>query len=216
MIVDFLHFNAKVFKPIVIGVPCVEMVPYFKLLGVYITSDLTWSVHCDYIIKKSNRRLYALRKLKKSGVASPDVLLAYCTIIRPILEYASAVFAHLPQSLSKDLEKVQRRALSVIYPNCIYEDALKEAGIDSLELRRNVACKRFVESIAPGNPLYSIIQNCPAPQTHHYDLRADNATVKINTRTDRFGNFVTVKYARFKKCIDHTHIINLVITFFFT
>ena len=45
MIVDFLHFNANVFKPIAIGATCVEKVSYFKLLGVYITSDLTWSVH---------------------------------------------------------------------------------------------------------------------------------------------------------------------------
>ena len=122
-----------------------------------------------------------MRKLKKSGVASPDVLLVYCTIIRPILEYASVVFVNLHQSLSKDLEKVQRRALSIIHPNCSYEDALKKAGIDSLELRRNVACKRFVESILPGNPLYTFIQNCPAPQTHGYDLRADNA---INENQD--------------------------------
>ena len=194
MIVDFLHFDANVFKSIVIGATCVETVSCLKLLGVYITSDLTWSVHCDHIIKKSNRRFHALRKLKKR-VASHDVLLVYCTIIRPILEYASVVFANLPQSLSKDLEKFQRRALSIIHPNCSYEDALKEAGIDSLELRRNVACKRFFESVLRGNPLYSFIPNCPVPQTHGYDLRADNATMKIKTRTDRFGNLVTVKYA---------------------
>ena len=132
----------------------------------YVTSDLTWSVHCEHIIKKSNRRLYALRKLKKCGVAfaSSDILLVYCAIIRPLLEYASVVFGNLPQSLSNDLEKVQKRALSIIYPNCSYEDALKVAGIDSLESRGNVACKRFVETILPGNPLYSVIHNCSAPQ----------------------------------------------------
>ena len=152
-------------------------------------------MHCEHIIKKSSRRLYALRKLKKSGVASSDILLVYCTIIRSILEYASVVFANLPQSLGNDLEKVQKRALSTIYPNCSYEDALKVAGIGSLESRRNVACKRFAETVLPGNPLYPIIHNCPSPQTHSYNLRDDNLAKKIKTRTDRFGNFVTVKYA---------------------
>ena len=103
------------------------------------------------------------------------------------------VFANLPQSLSNDLEKVQKKALSIIHPNCSYEDALKVAGIDSLESRRNVACKRFVETVLPGNPLYPIIHNCPAPQIHSYNLRDDNVAKKIKTRTDRFGNFVTVK-----------------------
>ena len=86
------------------------------------------------------------------------------------MEYASAVFANLPQSLSNDLEKVQKRALSIIDPNFSYEDALKVAGIVSLELRRNVACKRFGETILPGNPLYPIIHSCPAPQNHGYNL----------------------------------------------
>ena len=99
---------------------------------------------------------------KKSGFASLDILLVYCPVIRPILEYASVFFSYLPQSFSNDLEKVQRRALSIKYCNFSYEDALKEAGIDSLELRRNVACNRFVDSILPGNPLYSFIQKCPS------------------------------------------------------
>ena len=81
-IVDFLHFITSVLKPIVIGATHVKTVSSFKLLGVYITTDLTWSVQCLHIIKKSNRRLYALRKLQKSGIASSDILLVYCTIIR--------------------------------------------------------------------------------------------------------------------------------------
>ena len=111
MIVNFLHNNTSVLEPVVIGATHVETVSSFELLGVYITSDLTWYVHCEHIIKKSNRRLYALRKFRKGGVASSDIVLVYCIIIRSILEYASAVFANLPQSLSNDLEKVQKRAL---------------------------------------------------------------------------------------------------------
>ena len=45
MIVDFLHFNSNVFEPIIISATHVEIVSSFKSLGVYITSDLTWSVN---------------------------------------------------------------------------------------------------------------------------------------------------------------------------
>ena len=54
-------------------------------------------------------------------------------------------------------------------------------------ITRYVACKRFVETILPGNPLYSI-HNCSAPQIHGYNLRADNVAKKIKTRTDWFRN----------------------------
>ena len=56
-----------------------------------ISSDLSWGSHCNYIIKKANRRLYALRQLKRSGVAACDIISVYCALVRPILEYASSI-----------------------------------------------------------------------------------------------------------------------------
>ena len=41
-----------------------------KVLGVYITSDLTWGHHCDYIVKRAGKRLYALRVLKNRTARS--------------------------------------------------------------------------------------------------------------------------------------------------
>ena len=107
MSIDFLQYNATKWQPISINGKQVEVVTVFKLLGVYLSSDLTWTAHCVYIIKKANRRLYALRKLKKSGVSSSDIVVVYCTVIRTMIEYASVVFANLSQTLSKDLERVQ-------------------------------------------------------------------------------------------------------------
>ena len=68
MQVDFLRYNSCYSQPIAVGGSVIESVESFKLLGVYISMDLSWSTHCDYIIGKSNRRLYALRKLKVCGV----------------------------------------------------------------------------------------------------------------------------------------------------
>ena len=86
--------------------------------------------------------------------------------------------------------------MSIIYPNFSYKDALKVAGIDSLELRMNVACKRFVvETIPPGNSLYPIIHNCPEPQNHGYNLRANNVAKKIKVANRSVWELVPVKYA---------------------
>ena len=57
MTVDFLHYNSCVPRPIAVGGSDIEQVSTFKLLGVHLSEDLTWAVHCDYIVKKANRRL---------------------------------------------------------------------------------------------------------------------------------------------------------------
>ncbi len=51
----------------------VERVTSFKVLGVHITEDLTWSAHTDAVLKKAHQRLFFLRRLRKSGT-SPSIV----------------------------------------------------------------------------------------------------------------------------------------------
>ena len=81
-------------------------------------------MHCDYIVKKANRRLYALRQLKKCKVPSADIVDIYCALIRSILEYASAVFAGFSKYLACYLENVQKRVLSIIWPGICMKQLL--------------------------------------------------------------------------------------------
>ena len=69
----------------------IEIVQTFKLLGVIISSDLTWNAHVDYICTKASKRLYALRILKRYGAQANDLITVFCALIRPVLEYASPV-----------------------------------------------------------------------------------------------------------------------------
>ena len=85
MSVDFLHYNSCVPRPIAVGGSDIEQVPTFKLVSVHLSEDLTWAVHCDYIVKKANRRLYALRQLKKCKVPWADIVDVYRALIRSIL-----------------------------------------------------------------------------------------------------------------------------------
>ena len=172
----------------------IDSVESFKFLGIYISSDLSWTKHCDVIVKKGNRRLYAIRKLKGDRVKENDLVAVYCSLIRSILEYGSVAFAHLPNYLSNTLEGIQKRALSIIYPDSSYDVALKRSNLTTLVSRRADACRRFIESIQPNNPLYHIIKhNCAVREDKPYNLRY-KSEAKVPYNTFRFGNFVTYKY----------------------
>ena len=163
--------------------------------------DLSWSTHCDYIIGKSSRRLYALRKLRVCGVQDGDLVAVYCSLLRSVLEYASVVFANLPQYLCMAVERVQKRALRIIFgPDLSYEDALAPAGLLPLEARCHLACKRFVMEIMHASPLYPLISSRVISLQTSYSLRSAPSCHVLLGRTDRFSEFVSVKYASYINC----------------
>ncbi|KAI4885591.1 hypothetical protein NFI96_030073, partial [Prochilodus magdalenae] len=65
MIVDPRRRRQELHTPLFIGGTEVERVKTFKFLGVHISEDLTWSQNTHYIIRKSQQRLYFLRRLRK-------------------------------------------------------------------------------------------------------------------------------------------------------
>ena len=52
----------------------IEIVQTIKLLGVIISSDLSWNAHVDYICTKASKRLYPLRIRKRSGAPANDLI----------------------------------------------------------------------------------------------------------------------------------------------
>ena len=144
MIIDFLQYKPSNPNPLRIGPMELEQVQSYKLLGVYVSNNLTWDVHCNYIVKKANKRLYAIRILKKCGLSTLDLIQVYCSIIRSILEYGAPVWSGLPQFLSDLIESVQRRVLRIIYPGLSYEQALVESKLPTLKSRREELCIKFM------------------------------------------------------------------------
>ena len=81
--------------------------------------NLTWNTHKEEIVKKANKRMYSLVLLCKVGVPLLDIVIFYCTCVRPLLEYCALVFHHaLPSYLSEDLEKIQKQGtvIAIILP----------------------------------------------------------------------------------------------------
>ena len=104
--------NEPEFDHILVNRQTLETVNSVKLLGLNISSDLKWNFHGSELVRKVSTRYYFLRQLKKSHVATRELLLFYITCIRSILEYGSPVFHQaLPSYLSEDLERLQKRAM---------------------------------------------------------------------------------------------------------
>ena len=72
-----------------------------------------WNSHVENIIKKANKRLYLIRNLKRAACPSSAMLLAYNSVIRPLLLYAYPCFCNFPAYLRERLLKLERRVFRI-------------------------------------------------------------------------------------------------------
>ena len=94
------------FPPVVIGEERIKLVKDAKLLGVTISSHLTWNAHITEATKKAARRLYFLVQLKRARVPQKDFCRFYIAYVRSVIDYAAPVFHHaLPAYLLQELER---------------------------------------------------------------------------------------------------------------
>ena len=98
-------------------------------------------------------------------------MLFYITYIRSFLEYACPVFHRaLPGYLSEDLERLQKRALRIIYPGMSYNLALEFSGLPALLKRREkISSKLFNEVV--GDPGQTPYKPLPPKNPVNYFLR---------------------------------------------
>eukprot|EP00745_Piridium_sociabile_P035209 TRINITY_DN6134_c0_g1_i10.p1 TRINITY_DN6134_c0_g1~~TRINITY_DN6134_c0_g1_i10.p1 ORF type:complete len:150 (+),score=30.09 TRINITY_DN6134_c0_g1_i10:293-742(+) len=95
-----------------------------KYLGVTITNNLTWSAHVEETAGKANRALSFLRSNINDRSLKVKAA-SYTTMVRPILEYASAAWdPHLQKD--NNIVKVQRQAARFVHnsytdgtPGCV-------------------------------------------------------------------------------------------------
>ena len=158
------------------------------MLGVVFNDDLTWNDHVIYIVKKSSKRLYLLRILKRARADTKTLITMYVTCVRPILEYCTHVWHYnIPEYLSKDIERIQLRAMKIIDPSLSYNDALAVFDIPTLSSRREQLCLTlFRKKVLPQfSPLSELIQTI---KPHSYNLRVPDKLVLPRCRTNRFRN----------------------------
>ena len=87
MIINFLQYRLPFQDTLQIGGNTIERVSSYKLLGVYLQSDLSWNLHCDYIIKKANKRVYILRILRRVRIGYQQLVTIYRVYKKKVIEF---------------------------------------------------------------------------------------------------------------------------------
>ena len=117
-----------------------------KLLGVWISEDMSWSRNCQEICRKAYSRLSMITKLKYAGAKVEDLLDIYVLFIRSITEYCGVAFhSSLTIEQSNKLEQIQKVCLKIILAEMYisYSTALEMTGLKLLSERRNDRCLDF-------------------------------------------------------------------------
>ena len=130
-----------------------DNVNQYKYLGIYVTSDLSWDTHINYICSKANRALGFIKR--QLGKCTQEVKLkAYLTLVRPHLEFASSCSCAWDPHfgvLVDQLEMVQRKAVRFVLNKYSRDESvtemLAELKLCSLELRRKQARLRLLFKI---------------------------------------------------------------------
>ena len=173
----FAKTRTSPIPPVIVNGNELEVVQHAKLLGVTISSDLSWNQHISDVVKKASKRLYFLVQLKRARVSPNDLVLFYVSCIRSVLIYAAPVFYFaLPQYLQRELERVQKRALSIISPGKVYDEALEAAGVVPLITHIDAICSTFFQAIVQ------------TPNHRLHDLLPRHNEPSYKWRTNRFKN----------------------------
>jgi len=126
----------------------VERVTSFKLLGVYFNNRLDWKDHVAHITTKASKRIFCLHQLVRAGIDARALTNVYCSLIRSVLEYCCQVWhAGLTVQQSRDIEKIQKRCMRIIFPHSDYSEALRVSGLQTLSERRESLVKDLFNEI---------------------------------------------------------------------
>ena len=130
-------------KPIVVAYTLKEEpldnVKVATYLGVQLANNLTWHNHIAKVSAKGNKTLgFVKRNIKTSSQNTKT--LAYQTLVRPTVEYASCIWSPHQEHLIYSIEKIQRRAVRYVCAN--YKQTASVTSMqrslkwDTLEQRR--------------------------------------------------------------------------------
>ena len=74
---------------------------------------------------------------KRTNVATKHLLSFHLVCVHPISEYACQVFLDaLPRYLSEDVDKLQKRAIRIVFPGHSYKGALNASNLATLKVSR--------------------------------------------------------------------------------
>ena len=123
-----------------------EVVYRLKLVGLVISSSLTWEEHINYTVKRVNSVLWQLTRFKQAGGSQEKLLKFYVLKIRSILMFGAVCF-HSSLSLEQRniIELQQKRSLVIILGSDYrsYSQARSQTNLPELSQLREEACAKW-------------------------------------------------------------------------
>lgn len=173
------------------GQPVAE-VEHHKHLGLYLSRNLRWHQHVDYIVSKAYQRINLMRKYK--FILDRNTLEAiYLSFVRPILEYGDVVFDNCTDQELNELERVQHEAARVVTGTTklvSIDKLMHEVKWDSLKERRRKHKLILLYKIIHGHTPQYLTALLP-PSVHEntsYNLRNANNIQLPRARTGTYQN----------------------------
>ena len=118
-------------------------------------------------------------QLKGAKVTRTDLGLFYYSCISSIMDHAilqtsnfklPAFYLILPKYLMQELERIQKRAMSIICPGVIYHEALVIMNFEELPTHHDEICDSLFHTIVNDNN-HRPYKLLPAPHKSTYSLR---------------------------------------------
>lgn len=158
-----------------------------KYLGVFIDNQLSFDRHISEVCKKATSTLHMLmRNLKRARKKTRTI--AYKTICRPILEYASQSWCPYKSKHIKSIEAINRKAFRWANFKKKFDritDMMAEEGWQSLVERRHANDIKMYFKILSGTA--AIDETKVATQQSSYMTRVGATQGVINTNVQRYS-----------------------------
>ena len=176
---------------------CIPKASVIKYLGVHFHYTLKWSEQVNYVCKKANKTLGMLRRCLNMA-SSKTSMLAFNSVVRPILEYASQVWSPNTKVLVDELEKIQRRAVRWAFRipkfNNVTEfkynsvtEKMNSNDISTLCSRREKLDLNFIERVQLGDYQIKLSDYILVNEAHN--TRGKTINPHFNTNQFKFSYF---------------------------
>ena len=159
-----------------------------KILGFWFDGRPNVNLHIKKTEEKFRKRLWTLRHLKRSGMDENDLIKIFCTVLRPVLDFASVVYhPMLTKEQSDNLENLQKRAFKIIFDYRVnYSDILAIKNVPTLTERREKMFSDFAIKTSLNTRFSGTWFPKKTPSTH--STRNPLIYEETRARTERLSN----------------------------
>ena len=180
--------NYDVRAEITAGESNIQSADTLKIVGFTFGRRPGAAAHVDALRRNYGARAHVIRHLKQNDIDQDTLVKVYCSLIRPIFEFAIPAFhTLLTDEQSEALERMQRQSLKTIFGWKVpYSSCLEKAGIETLKQRREALFNRFTHK-AFESDRYNERWFTPH-QRSSYGLRKENLVVQKFAYRDRLKN----------------------------